>query len=60
MINYDTNWSSYSFPVIKTEQGFINLRKWARKKALEMFAGTEIGRRMAKLTTRKRNKKLLS
>jgi len=54
MINDDTNWSSYSFPVIKTEQGFINLSKWARKKALEMFAGTEMGKRMAKLTTSKK------
>jgi len=37
-----------------TEQDFINLRQWARKKALEMFAGTETGKNMARLTHSKK------
>lgn len=37
-----------------TEQDFINLRQWARRKALERFAGTEAGRNMARLTQLKK------
>ncbi len=54
--NGEINWSGSYHPTPKTEQGFIILRNWARKRALEMFAGTEAGKRMANML-RSRKKK---
>jgi hypothetical protein len=59
MINDDSKWSAPYHPTPKTEQGFIMLREWARKRALEMFAETEAGRRMANMIRSKKNNKLV-
>ena len=45
----DKLWSAPYRPIPRTEQDFIILREWAKKKALEMLAGTEAGRRMANM-----------
>ena len=36
MLYDDKNWSTRYFPIIHTEQGFRNLREWARKRAMEI------------------------
>jgi hypothetical protein len=36
MLYDDKNWSTRYFPIMHTEQGFRNLREWARKRAMEI------------------------
>lgn len=49
-------WSAPYRPIPRTEQDFIILREWAKKKALEMLAGTEAGKRMARILRSKKKK----
>ena len=51
MLDDDKLWSAPYHPTPKTGQGFINLREWARKKAIEMavkryFDGMEGARKL--------------
>ena len=56
MINDDSKWSAPYHPTPKTEQDFITLREFAKKKAMELLAGTEAGRRMVNMMRSKKKK----
>lgn len=56
--DYDGNWyPEFADDYIhKTSLNIITQREWAKKKALEMLADTEAGRRMADMIRSKKKK----
>ncbi len=56
--DYDGNWYPETADdlIKKTDQNFILHREWAKKRAMEMLAGTEIGRRMVNMISSKKKK----